>query len=518
VFVSDWCDTGECHNYDKVDLTNGRIHKIVYGKVKPWKGDLSKLSDGELIELQKHKNDWFPRHARRILQERKSKGTLAPGTIDRLNRATAAASTTHDKLRLTWVSHSLGEMPNWSVLDEDKTDVVEAWKWRITMEIAADEYEAGYSVKVPDAVRPISSPAARLAIASGIRRIDPLHRFKFLVVLLNSLRPEDATDANLPLMVWYAIEPAVDSDRRTELFLMKAKIPLVRQLIAHKVAATNDRFDFNLVSLLKLLWEVNEDDLRRDVLQGTIDGLGGIRERPAPFGWGEVGRKLLASSDRLVRERAMSLAVTFNDESAIATMKKTAADVKGHSADRFAALHTLQRRGKPDLLPILQQLVNDKDLRAEAIRGLAAFNDPGTPAMLLKLYPNLTDAEKEMQLKKAWCRGAMFPSSPPGRCRARRTSASSKSWPRSGDRFKTHRPNERRSPRSIRPFSPKTRSRKPTCRRAGRCSSRIAQRVTNCTTTAAILGRHSPARNARTSITSWKTSSTRVPWCRTNTR
>ena len=50
VFVSDWCDTGECHNYDKIDLTNGRIHKIVYGKVKPWKGDLSKLSDEELIE------------------------------------------------------------------------------------------------------------------------------------------------------------------------------------------------------------------------------------------------------------------------------------------------------------------------------------------------------------------------------------------------------------------------------------------------------------------------------------
>ena len=30
VFVSDWTDTGECHNYDRVDLTNGRIYKITY--------------------------------------------------------------------------------------------------------------------------------------------------------------------------------------------------------------------------------------------------------------------------------------------------------------------------------------------------------------------------------------------------------------------------------------------------------------------------------------------------------
>ena len=34
VYVSDWCDTGECHNYDRVDKTNGRIYKVVYGEPK----------------------------------------------------------------------------------------------------------------------------------------------------------------------------------------------------------------------------------------------------------------------------------------------------------------------------------------------------------------------------------------------------------------------------------------------------------------------------------------------------
>src|SRR5438552_4173 len=70
VYVSDWTDTGECHNYKVVDQTNGRIYKITYGKAKNpaetlGKGwDLSKMPDEKLVELQTHKNEWFVRTAR----------------------------------------------------------------------------------------------------------------------------------------------------------------------------------------------------------------------------------------------------------------------------------------------------------------------------------------------------------------------------------------------------------------------------------------------------------------------
>src|SRR5439155_674171 len=85
------------------------------------------------------------------------------------------------------------------------------------------------------------------------------------------------------------------------------------------------------------------------------------------------GPKFLASRDRVVRERAMTLAVTFGDEKAVAAMTKTVADPTAAAPTRTTALHILLRRGKPDLLPILQQLVSDKDLRADAIGGLAAL-------------------------------------------------------------------------------------------------------------------------------------------------
>jgi putative heme-binding domain-containing protein len=49
----------------------------------------------------------------------------------------------------------------------------------------------------------------------------------------------------------------------------------------------------------------------------------------------------------------------------------------------------------PDLAPVLQQLLADRELRAAAIRGLAAYADEGTPAAILARYAELTPAEKQ---------------------------------------------------------------------------------------------------------------------------
>ena len=70
LYVSDWCDTGECHNYKVVDATNGRIHRISYKGVRPFKGDVSQMNKEKLIEAQSSNNEWLARKARRILRER----------------------------------------------------------------------------------------------------------------------------------------------------------------------------------------------------------------------------------------------------------------------------------------------------------------------------------------------------------------------------------------------------------------------------------------------------------------
>ena len=76
VYVTDWTDTGECHetDADNAHRENGRIYKLTYGTAKPVRVNLAKSSDEELAQLQLHKNDWYVRTARRLLQERAAAG------------------------------------------------------------------------------------------------------------------------------------------------------------------------------------------------------------------------------------------------------------------------------------------------------------------------------------------------------------------------------------------------------------------------------------------------------------
>jgi hypothetical protein len=70
VYFSDWTDTGECHNYEVADTTNGRIYKWAWRAEEGGAFDLEKQTWN--WKLQWHENDWYVGHARRLLQERRN--------------------------------------------------------------------------------------------------------------------------------------------------------------------------------------------------------------------------------------------------------------------------------------------------------------------------------------------------------------------------------------------------------------------------------------------------------------
>src|SRR5439155_15612215 len=72
VYLIDWYDQQACHRPEPEiwDRSNGRIYKICYRGTKPVQVDLTEKTDQELVELQLHTNDWYVRHARKLLQER----------------------------------------------------------------------------------------------------------------------------------------------------------------------------------------------------------------------------------------------------------------------------------------------------------------------------------------------------------------------------------------------------------------------------------------------------------------
>ena len=80
---------------------------------------------------------------------------------------------------------------------------------------------------------------------------------------------EDASDHNLPLMIWYGLEPLVpfNVDRSIEI-AKTTPIPLLRRHIARRIASLESEKPQSLAKLMDLLAEVQDAPKRSDVLGG----------------------------------------------------------------------------------------------------------------------------------------------------------------------------------------------------------------------------------------------------------
>lgn len=238
VYLTDWCDTGECHDYEGVHRTSGRVYKIVYGEPKAATAlDLSKQSDAELVALQLHKNDFFCRHARRLLQERATAGKLSPAAAEQLQKIFAENPDTTRKLRALWALHGIGKIDAQFLTTQLKHDDEHVRGWAVRL---LREYDQGLESNVSTLAAMAAndkSALVRLEIASALQRLPLEERWAIAEALV--AHAEDAKDDNLPLMIWYGIEPAIPTDKaRSAKLLAATKIPVVRQFIARRLTAT----------------------------------------------------------------------------------------------------------------------------------------------------------------------------------------------------------------------------------------------------------------------------------------
>jgi putative membrane-bound dehydrogenase-like protein len=240
VFVTDWSDLGECHDHDGSHRTSGRIYKVNYG-IKTTTAtaaplDLAKQSDADLIKLLGHANEWQRRHAQRLLQERAAAGKLAKATPAALLKALNSAKSRHDKLRALWACWVTG-----AIAKEEagkflaSADEHERW-WAIRLLTEDNAPSAWALATFARMAKNDSSAFVRLGLASALQRIQLADRWPIAEALLS--RAEDAADKDLPLLIWYGIEPAVaENPARAAALLAKCQIPQVRQFITRRLAA-----------------------------------------------------------------------------------------------------------------------------------------------------------------------------------------------------------------------------------------------------------------------------------------
>ena len=236
-WIIDWYDKQQCHTGNAKDheRSNGRVFKVAYGKPSAAKVDLQKLSNEELVGLTLHRNDWYVRHARKVLAERQP-GAAVHGKLDEIAASNPDATRV---LRALWALQVTGGLTEERLVRGlgHANPYVRGW----AVQLACEDRKPSAALLAKFAAmasKEDESPVVRLYLASAAQRLTLEQRKPIVEALV--AHAEDANDHNLPLMVWYAAEPIVSADLAAGAALAgKSKIPRVREFIARRLAAGN---------------------------------------------------------------------------------------------------------------------------------------------------------------------------------------------------------------------------------------------------------------------------------------
>src|SRR5690606_31766524 len=133
---------------------------------------------------------------------------------------------------------------------------------------------------------------------------------------------------------------------------------------------------------------------RLDYFNAISTALQGRRSFPMPQSWSATTAVLLTRTNGEVKIRTLALGDTFADQMARTETRAILTAKDAPLPQRQAALESLLGAKDPGLAPTLQALIGDADLRREALRGLAAYADEQTPALILKAYGDFNADEK----------------------------------------------------------------------------------------------------------------------------
>jgi putative membrane-bound dehydrogenase-like protein len=418
VYMIDWYDANACHHGNEAghDRSNGRVFKIVYedGKDNPYARRLSglplaQIGDVDLANMVEEKNEWFVRTARRLLQERAMKRDIQENAINALVQIATKHKDDTRRIRAYWSLYTI-ELSKQSRANEkgtvltdtllkgglsDESPHIRSWVLRLWRENASDRVAQSLLEKLQKTMTADSSPIVRLSAASVAQRLP--ERWAGGIIEALAKNAEDANDHNLPLMYWYALEPIAAADPAKALEIAgNGKIPLLVNFTVRRIGALGTRE--SLATLVDFLGKQESAERQLAVLSGINAALRGRRKVDAPESFATVYGKIARTKNDQVQSQLRQLAVTFGDAGVQEAMRSMLADKEVDVALRRDALSSLVKAKDGELLGVLIKLLDEDALRGDAIRAMAAYDDPRVVVTLTTMYQRLSPADKRAAL------------------------------------------------------------------------------------------------------------------------
>ena len=389
LYVLDWHDADIC-GADVLHKETGRIFRMdpKVSNATHWAGrydDLNKLSDLELANLQTSKSDWHARRARIILQNHATKQKLSLSAIAALQQQYKNKNAPDYRLRAMWalfITNSFSQKDQLLALT-DQDPYIRAWAIQFLCEDKKPNVEA--IAVFAKLAKSDPSSVVRLYLASALQRMDDASRL--LIAGELAAHAEDATDHNIPKMLWFGIEPLIATKSTNALKLAsQSKIPILTQDIARRLVDA-DATD-------KLLGIIEKSSAnQQDLLEGMRSALDGRYDIPTPSKWKAVYAQLIQKPGA-VSVIAKELNQHFGDAETAIKQLIVVSDKSAPIADRTQALRALSLQQRAELVKELPNLLNDANLRKETIRAIAYFDNEALGKQLMDGYGSLNPSEK----------------------------------------------------------------------------------------------------------------------------
>lgn len=425
VIVLDWSDTGECHERDGVHRTSGRVFQIYTGKPHLPDGisagfDLRQFSDDELAECQRRAEGWWVNQSRLVLAERSTRKSISVSAerllqqqfenAKRLSDDDTRVSETAHRVRAMLSLHLIGKLQDDELIAQLRhpDEHVRVWAVRLLTENLPLDAALGPVPKDVSTAKHIhvssralldhlihvarddQSAFVRLALASTLQRLPVEMRPQLAAALF--MHAEDASDHNLPLLVWYGLIPLGkhDPDALADLGA-ECRWPRTLKLISRRLAGHIESHPSAVNHLLISAHSRLQDD-RGAALEATLiglrEGLAGWKNAPEPAAWKKISTaiQLITEGTRQARMQTLvdELSVVFGDGRAISVVRDTALNSNLSIEVRRAALKTLIEVQPKDLRSICEKVIKNRHLQVTAAEGLTLFDDPTVGQLLVQ--------------------------------------------------------------------------------------------------------------------------------------
>jgi len=389
VYIADWYDKRASHldPQNNWDRSNGRVYRVkAMGSKSLPKFDLHRLGSEELIKLLIHPNDWYAKEARRILAERRDPKILAP-----LEKNIFESKDERLVLQSLWglyVSGGFREPLYERLLKSPHADV-RAW----TIRFLGDSRKISSSIRslLIRIARDDSSPIVRSQLACSVKRLPGNDALPIIRELL--YRGEDLHDEHIPLLLWWAIEDKVMSDREQILKLFASselwQAPIVKEFIVERIGrryvAEGTKQDFTTCG--QLLDLAPEKESLSRLVSGMEKGLSGQPQKSS--------RGLEAALAKLWQKGSPSPAVIrfalrLGSEPALTPALNLIADPTAPLTERILTIEVLGQVGRNECVSALLQILetaDSRELQNAALRSLTSYSAPQIGKRLSELYP-----------------------------------------------------------------------------------------------------------------------------------